>query len=128
MVLQHRNIKNLCKALSKSWDGANALPVPTDFIPSDDIVLSSGQEQMLILHSFDPASGFYNQPLVLGLYGDLDINLLQNCLHRILERQSILRTTYAANANGGWSPIVIPVEAAKIPLGTVDLRSRKVCD
>jgi len=82
-VLQQRTVGSLCQALEASND-ANNTSSATSLLEFSDVtgpgVLSSGQQQMLMLHSLDPTSGFYNQPLVLGLYGAVDVALLEKCI------------------------------------------------
>jgi len=84
-VLQHRCIRPLCSALETLSDATAlaSMPDPLAFVGNMDAgpaVLSAGQEQMLILHSMDPKSSSYNKPLVLGLYGALDPELLSTCV------------------------------------------------
>lgn len=81
-VLQHRRIRRLCEAVEAEpdVDDTNSIPPPTEFAEQTDTPLSAGQEQMLMLHSMDPRSGFYNQPLALGLYGAVDAKLLDACI------------------------------------------------
>jgi Phosphopantetheine attachment site len=79
-VLQHRSVRALCKAVESlpSLAASQALS-PVHYATatvSSPPTLSSGQEQMLMLHSTDPKSGFYNQPLILGLFGSVDIDRL----------------------------------------------------
>lgn len=109
-------------------DGTVVITSPVEFADNTDIPLSSGQEQMLILHSLDPKSGFYNQPLVLGLYGSIDTDLLDRCIQGMVARQDALRTIYAAGALGTWAPKVAAAfsPAAHVPLMAVDLSDTEV--
>jgi hypothetical protein len=85
-VLQHHSVRALCQAV----DGLvlatpSQAPSPLDYAAAaaraeSPPTLSSGQEQMLMLHSSDPKSGFYNQPLTLGLFGSVDIERLRECI------------------------------------------------
>ena len=131
-TLQHRNIRALCQALDSMslLEGSTILQSPVEFADSNEIKLSSGQEQMLILHSLDPKSGFYNQPLVLGLYGALDVDVFDRCIQNMVARQDALRTTYVAGALGTWAPKVAePLSsAAHVPLTTVDLSNTEVSE
>ena len=117
-ILQQRNIRALCQAL----DSMSLLEGST--------ILQSPVEQMLMLHSLDPKSGFYNQPLVLGLYGALDVDLLDRCIQNMVARQDALRTTYVAGAVGTWAPKVAEAlsSAAHVPLTTVDLSNTEVSE
>lgn len=84
--MQHRSVKALCQAMdSRPSAAVSQAPSPVDYANlaagvSPPPVLSSGQEQMLMLHSRDPKSGFYNQPLILGLFGSVDVGRLQNSI------------------------------------------------
>ena len=84
LVLQHRSVRDLCKAVeSLPSESPSQAPSPLEYANAAGIsppILSSGQEQMLMLHSRDPKSGFYNQPLILGLFGLVDIERLHKCL------------------------------------------------
>ncbi len=128
-VLQHRSVRALCHALETRPSAvalAQALsPVDYANTAADDgstpPLLSSGQEQMLMLHSRDPKSGFYNQPLILGLFGPLNAQHLHDSIESVLARHDALRTTYDTR-DGGWFPVIHPPNSSKIPLQRVDLR------
>jgi hypothetical protein len=83
-VLQHRSVRALCKAVESLPSSAPSQALsPLDYATAavaSPPTLSSGQEQMLMLHSRDPKSGFYNQPLILGLFGSVDIERLHECI------------------------------------------------
>ena len=93
---------------------------------SGGTVLSFGQEQMLTLQSLNPDSGFYNQPLVLGLHGPVDAALLQRCIQGIVGRHDVLRTRYTRGKDGSWKPDVLGAESAEVKLSTVDLSHTEV--
>lgn len=133
-VLQQRSVRALCQAMETRPSAAAVSQTlsPVDYanaaaaaaaadLPSSP--LSSGQEQMLMLHSRDPKSGFYNQPLILGLFGLLDTRRLHESIELLVARHDALRTTYAPQG-GSWVPIIYPCSPnlPKIPLQRVDLR------
>lgn len=129
-ILQSRNIKALCTLLESlaSVSGEAPMPTPLDFAEGTISPLSFGQEQMLMLHSLDPSSGFYNQPLALGLYGAVDKDLLDRCVQAIVARHDALRTVYAAGPGGAWVPKVAEgfSASAKVPIAEVDLSNTTV--
>ena len=83
-VLQHHSVRALCQAVDGLPSATpSQAPSPLDYAAAgaeSPPTLSSGQEQMLMLHSSDPKSGFYNQPLILGLFGSVDIERLRECI------------------------------------------------
>jgi Phosphopantetheine attachment site len=93
-VLQHRSVRALCKAVESlpsvaASEALSPLAYANTTVTSPP-TLSSGQEQMLMLHSRDPKSGFYNQPLILGLFGSVDIERL----HTSIEVNSFQLTSF----------------------------------
>ena len=56
--------------------------------------LSSGQEQMWLLHTMDPGSLAYSIPLKLRIEGPLVVDALAAALRALVERHEVLRTTY----------------------------------
>jgi hypothetical protein len=59
----------------------------------------------MVLHSLDPSSSQYNQPLPLSLHGEVDLELLHRSLLAIMARHQPLRTVYRQAADGaGWTP------------------------
>lgn len=80
----------------------------------------------LILHSLDPASSQYNQPLALELYGRIDSELLRHSLQALAMRHDVLRTSYRATPDGSWQPVVHPPTSpmAQVPFALVDLTTR----
>ena len=129
-ILQHRRIRALCEFLASlpSLDGEALIPTPDEFEIGATHPLSFGQEQMLMLHSLDPSSGFYNQPLTLGLYGAVDTALLDRCVQTIVSRHDALRTVYKAGPGGTWVPNVAEGSSAgaTVPLSEVDLSTTMV--
>ena len=64
----------------------------------------------LVLHSLDPASSQYNQPLPLALHGEVDAGLLQQSLQAVVSRHAPLRTVFkpSVEANTPWVPVTYP--------------------
>lgn len=130
LVLQHRSIRNLCTAV----DDQTAVSVaasPADFkqdVPQkveDGRVYarsSSGQEQMLFLNSLDTTSGFYNQPLVLALYGEVDASLLHKSIQAVIGRHDALRSTYVHLRTGDWMSVIADPSDVHLLFNEIDLR------
>ncbi|WP_329171607.1 SDR family NAD(P)-dependent oxidoreductase [Streptomyces sp. NBC_01477] len=76
------------------------MPAPLEFPASYD------QERMWFFHRLYPGNPTYNVPLVLRLRGVLDAARLSRALDRVVARQEILRTTYAAGPGGSLSQFV----------------------
>ncbi len=121
-VLQNRSIRALCKALESLPSAApsSQAPSPLEYVNNTpSLTLSSGQEQMLMLYSRDPTSGSYNQPLILGLFGSINVPRLSRCIESVVARHDALQTTYAATKDGSWVPVIDP--SLKVTLHQVDL-------
>ena len=61
----------------------------------------SAQEQMLVLHAFDPHSPLYNVPWCVRLVGALDVRALRRALEWVVERHEVLRTHFVVDSSGG---------------------------
>jgi amino acid adenylation domain-containing protein len=68
--------------------------------------LSFRQEQLWVLHRFDPLSHAYSLAFAFDIRGPLDRVALDSALEQVFERHEILRTTFQANGDG------IPVQTA----------------
>lgn len=130
-VLQKRRIRDLCGEANQSTQGSLVeAKSPVDYMhiisQSPAHILSSGQEQMLILHHHNPSSGFYNQPLVLAFYGSVDTTRLSSCIQALVRRHDILRTTYKIRESGSWLPSTMDPADEHIQLSQVDLTESEV--
>ena len=57
--------------------------------------LSFAQQRLWFLCQMVPDNPFYNIPLALRLTNALDPEVLERCLHEIVRRHGVLRTTFA---------------------------------
>ncbi|MFI6348454.1 SDR family NAD(P)-dependent oxidoreductase [Streptomyces sp. NPDC050560] len=85
------------------------MPAAIEFPASFD------QERMWFLHRLDPHDPSYNVPFLLRLRGPLDHGRLERALAGVAARHEILRTTYAAGADGSLVQRVHEAGAATAP-------------
>ncbi|MEO8429321.1 MAG: condensation domain-containing protein, partial [Verrucomicrobiota bacterium] len=108
------------KLLEKRATPAAALPVITRRTTSGPCAVSFGQELMWLLDQLTPGISAYNVPRVLRLQGRLDREALKKSLAGILQRHSILRTTYSVSDG---IPLQVVDEQAQVHLREIDLSS-----
>ncbi|WP_282123520.1 non-ribosomal peptide synthetase [Algibacter mikhailovii] len=79
----------------KNRDKKRQLSISIEKAPMDvNIPLSHGQKRLWILQQLHPKNPFYNYSETYTINGDLNANLLVECLKRIYNDHDILRTTY----------------------------------
>ena len=66
-----------------------------------------------------PGAAVYNVPLAARLLGPLDVAAFEQSLNAVVARHDVLRTTFAAGADGNPNQIVAP--ALSVPLPVIDL-------
>ncbi len=87
--------------------------------------VSFAQQRLWFLDQLEPGSPLYNIPAAVRLVGQLDVTALQHCLHELVRRHELLRTTFAA-ADGQPLQVITPVAAlddAPLPFLVNDLRT-----
>ena len=91
-VFDNANVSALAKLLqvSEPINYQSIMPVNTDGL----IPVSSAQKQLWFLDKLVPNNPFYNLCAVLYLQGSIDVKALQVTLQVIMDRHSILRTTF----------------------------------
>lgn len=82
--------------------------------------LSFSQQRLWFLEQLEPGNAIYNLPSAVRLVGTLDLEVLSTCIHRIVQRHEILRTTFQT-VNGEAMQVVAP--ELKIELPVVDLQA-----
>ncbi|MEG4809778.1 amino acid adenylation domain-containing protein [Microcoleus sp. F8-D3] len=75
----------------KSVEALPLLPIPR----SESIPLSFAQTRLWFLDRLQQDSAFYNIPLALRLFGQLNITALQSSINEIIRRHEALRTNFA---------------------------------
>jgi amino acid adenylation domain-containing protein len=85
---------------------------------TDPVRLSFAQERLWFLDQLEPESRAYNQPKLMRLKGELDIDALHNALNTIVARHQVLRTTFH---EGDEHPVQVVGECSTVELPIVDL-------
>ncbi|WP_422769370.1 condensation domain-containing protein [Plantactinospora sp. WMMC1484] len=88
---------------------------------SRPLLLSTGQEQMWVLHRLDPASPAYLVSWVLQLTGALDVEGVRHAFEQVVHRHEVLRTRYRQD---GAEPVQIVDPPSRFTLTFVDLADR----
>jgi len=83
--------------------------------------LSFAQQRLWFLNRLEPENPAYNQPTVLRLSGDLNIEALQKTLDAIVARHDVLRTTFTAIDE---KPMQVVNEPRPVELPLIDLSER----
>lgn len=82
--------------------------------------LSYSQQRMWFLDQFEPASPFYNIPTAVRMSGQVDVQILTDCLNEIIRRHEALRTTFT-RIDGQPVQVIQPALVLSIPV--IDLIS-----
>ena len=116
----HEAQQDLWKAIQTLVSLQNQAP---PLKPVDDgkvLPLSFTQERLWLMNQLEPESSAYNLPFAFRLNGKLDIELLERTLHALLQRHSVLRTTFQSTKEGN---VQITGLADKFALSLVNLES-----
>jgi hypothetical protein len=97
---------------------ATRQPVPAARTGGEPARASFAQERLWFLHQLDPQSAAYNVPRAIRIRGNVDLNVLQESLNKIVARHDTLRT-HLALVDGSLRQIVD--EHVSIELPIVDL-------
>ncbi|GAX45363.1 amino acid adenylation domain protein [Tolypothrix sp. NIES-4075] len=116
-------VAELAQAIWALRQTASGLVIPriepvsrnTELLP-----LSWAQERLWFLDQLESDSATYNMPAALEISGELNVKALEQALTEIIQRHSVLRTTFAT-VNGTPMQAIAPAVAVTIPV--VDLRS-----
>ncbi|MCU0488379.1 MAG: condensation domain-containing protein, partial [Anaerolineales bacterium] len=77
--------------------------------------LSYSQQRMWFLDQFEPASPFYNIPTAVRMSGQVDVQILTDCLNEIIRRHESLRTTFT-RIDGQPVQVIQPSLVLSIPV------------
>lgn len=81
--------------------------------------LSYAQQRLWFLWQLEPQSSMYNIPRALQLDGELDVAAVRVAFEGLLQRHSVLRTTYVQDGGDSWQQVQVHMA---LPLHTHDLR------
>ncbi len=84
------------------------------------VPLSFTQEQIWLAQQIAPQSAAYNVPMAVTCSGPLDTDRLRQAFRRVIARHEVLRTTFAAGADGLPVQLVHPDSAFELTVS--DLR------
>jgi amino acid adenylation domain-containing protein len=84
----------------------------------EELPLSYAQQRLWFLDQLEPNSSFYNVPLALHLAGDLQADILEKSLQKIIQRHEALRTNFTT-IEGNPVQIIKPESNWKLTLVNV---------
>ncbi|QXH49544.1 amino acid adenylation domain-containing protein [Pseudomonas fakonensis] len=89
--------------------------------------LSYAQQRLWFLWQLEPHSSMYNIPRALQLDGELDIDALRSAFEALLQRHSVLRTTYLQDAGDSWQQVhpQVPLALTRHDLSQVPAGARE---
>ncbi len=77
------------------------------------IPLSFAQERLWFIEQLEPEQSMYNLPMAIKLYGQLDVDAMQQSFDLLVERHEVLRTLFVVN-NGQPQQQILPHLSIKI--------------
>jgi len=93
---------------------------PLEPMPRDrPLPLSFAQQRLWFLHQLEPESSAYNNPKVIRLAGELEVDVLRRAFGEVARRHEVLRTTFQA-VDG--EPVQRIGRPGELPMPRVDLR------
>lgn len=98
---------------------SSQLPPITSIDRKGHLPLSFAQQRLWFLHQLDPDSSSNNMPVVVRFTGSLNVPVLKQSLHALVQRHELLRTHFPAE-NG--QPIQVIATDIELKLPIVDLR------
>ncbi|MGB2960773.1 MAG: amino acid adenylation domain-containing protein, partial [Bacteroidota bacterium] len=90
---------------------------------TDSFPLSFAQQRLWFIDQLEPGSGQYNIPVGFRMVGSLDIRVLEEVIHRIVQRHESLRTVFSSRDD---EPIQVVTSELKLKPRFVDLRTTPV--
>lgn len=67
---------------------------------TENLPLSFAQQRLWFLQQLNPESSVYNMPMCYIIHGDLSVQAFKESLNQLMDRHTILRTVFEANADG----------------------------
>ena len=94
---------------SRTKKKSGSIPVREN---KDEYPMSFAQERLWFLHQLNPDSAFYNMPAMVKISGNIDLEILQKSIDKVIERHEILRSVY--KFDGGPKQEILPDAKLKI--------------
>ncbi|MFE3106921.1 amino acid adenylation domain-containing protein [Kitasatospora indigofera] len=118
-VFEHPTVAGLSRQLD---NGGSTRPGLVPARRPEVVPLSFAQQRLWLIDRMEGPGPLYNVPLALRLHGSLDPAALEAALADVVERHESLRTV-VVEADGEPCQLVLPAEAARPVLDTVDCRT-----
>ncbi|MCX5207922.1 amino acid adenylation domain-containing protein [Kitasatospora sp. NBC_00240] len=118
-VFEHPTVAGLARQLDS---GGSARPGLVPARRPEVVPLSFAQQRLWLIDRMEGPGPLYNVPVALRLHGSLDLAALEAALADVVERHESLRTV-VVEADGEPCQLVLPAEAARPALETVDCRT-----
>ncbi|SEB69854.1 non-ribosomal peptide synthase domain TIGR01720/amino acid adenylation domain-containing protein [Pseudomonas saponiphila] len=89
--------------------------------------LSFAQQRLWFLWQLEPQSSMYNIARALELHGELDIDAVRQAFESLMQRHSVLRTTYSEVEGESWQHVhrQLPLSFAFVDLCALPLAERE---
>ncbi|TWH51491.1 non-ribosomal peptide synthetase, partial [Dulcicalothrix desertica] len=108
-----------------SHQGLSLPAITSTFDSVEQLPLSWAQERLWFLNQLEGASATYNMPLSVHISGELDINALREALLQIIQRHSILRTSFQTVND---TPVQVIHPEVTIDINLVDLQQMELTE
>ena len=113
-------VAGLAEALADGQETTSVSSLPIEPIERTDAMqLSFAQKRFWMLDQMEQGEGTYNIPQAVRLHGQLDVELLADCLTQLIARHEILRTTYTT-IEGEPHQVINEIQPVDLPM--LDLR------
>ncbi|HET8843167.1 MAG TPA: amino acid adenylation domain-containing protein, partial [Ktedonobacteraceae bacterium] len=117
------------KTLAQPESEKRLLDISTPLVPvarTNDLPLSFAQQRLWFLDQLEGSSATYNIPVALLLNGPFNIPVFQQCMHEIVRRHEILRTSFPSVR---YEPVqlintypTVAIEVVEFPIKDVELQ------
>ncbi|PCK23143.1 non-ribosomal peptide synthetase [Bacillus pumilus] len=118
VLFEHTRLGELADWIDSHAKADEAIPM-RKMEKAQEIPMSYAQQRQWFLYQLEPDLPFYNNTISFRMNGPLDLQILQNSLHHMVQRHESLRTSFAMS---GDEPVQIIHEHIGIPeLEVIDL-------
>lgn len=120
-IFSLKSVRKLCKFIETCEAKEHTKILPAKEAPY--YMLSSAQKRMYLIQEINPLSTAYNISGAIEIKGDLNIELVEKCFKRLIERHEILRTIYCP-MDEDIVQIINPAEEIDYRLTVCDIGSQ----